>query len=170
MAKDGSSISKTKVGGDLPIDILQSDHFSLIMAGVHVHSPRPIHATRNKTFAQEGKELIEAHRRKKSSVSDRETTLSWDNHGMPSLPSMEPTSIVTTENESTDQTLSETVATELADQGVATSLTELEDEQVQQIRDDPVEDKLNTSDDDLEMKHFKPVSYTHLTLPTNREV
>ena len=75
---------------------------------------------------------------------------------MPSISSMEPTSIVTTENESTDQTLSETVATESADQGAATSPTELEDKQDQQIRDDPVEDELDTSDDDLEMgKHFK---------------
>ena len=93
------------------------------------------HATRNttnlpsKTFAQEDKELIEAHRRRESSISDR-TTLSWDDHRMPSLSSMEPISIVTTENECTDQTLPETVATELADQGVATSPTKLEDEQV----------------------------------------
>ena len=120
------------------------------------------HATRNKTnlpnktFAQEDRELIEGHRRRESSISEKETTLTWDDQGMPSFPSMEPTSVGTTENENTDQTHSETVATELADQGVATSPTELEDEQDEHIRDNPVEDEQDTSDDDLEMvKHFK---------------
>ena len=74
---------------------------------------------------------------------------------MPSFPSMEPTSVVTTEYERTDQTQSETAATELADQGVDTRPTELEDEQVEHLRDNPVEDELDTSDDDSDTKKFK---------------